>query len=279
MADPRRDRGVVTGTSRHGMRPALFAALAAIAIQLVAFDRGVAEERRVEPAAAQRGATVKLPSRGVVRARNQATISTELAARVATIGFREGQHFKKGDLLIGFDCRRHEAELASAEAVKREMQVGVDSNAFLEKRNAASKQDLEVAKARADKAAAEVEALRVRLDQCRIVAPFDGRVNELAINEHEMSVAGKPLVQILASDDYEIDLILPSDWLVWLKVGEEFEFTIDETHRVYAGLVTRMGAAVDTTSQTIKITGRFKATDETVLPGMSGLAHFARAKG
>jgi membrane fusion protein, multidrug efflux system len=155
------------------------------------------------------------------------------------------------------------------------MRIAVESNAFLEKRNAASRQDVEIAKARASKAAAEADALRIRLDQCSIIAPFDGRVSELVINEHEMSVAGKPMLSIIEEGDLEIDLILPSDWLVWLKAGADFAFAIDETQQVHPASIVRIGATVDSISQTIKVTGRFTASRAGVLPGMSGSARFA----
>jgi RND family efflux transporter MFP subunit len=215
------------------------------------------------------------PVRGAVRPLHQATFSTDLVARVARIGFRDGEAFRRNDVLLAFDCRRQQAELAAAEAQHQEMKITLETNTFLEKRNAASRQDLEVAKARAAKAAAEVDGLRVRMDQCTILAPFDGRVFELAINEHEMSQPGKPLLSIVGDGELEIDLIVPSDWLGWLGVGAPFSFAIDETTRTHAARVARIGAAVDTVSQTIKVTGRFDAADRAVLAGMSGAATFS----
>ena len=220
-----------------------------------------------------------LPIRGVVEPAEEATIGTEIVAMVAKVGFKEGQSFKKGEILIAFDCRRYEAELASAVAQLREMEINVDTNVFLEKRDAGNKQDVEISKARMSKAAAEADALRVRIDQCVIEAPFDGRVAELGIREHEMPATNKPLIHILADGEMEIDLILPSNWLEWLKAGAEFDFTIDETRKTYKGVVTRIGAAVDTISQTIKVSARFTERPADVLPGMSGSARFAQSEG
>ena len=50
------------------------------------------------------------PIRGVVRAVRQATISSEAALRAVEVPFREGDRFKRGDLLVAFDCRRQIAE-------------------------------------------------------------------------------------------------------------------------------------------------------------------------
>ena len=221
----------------------------------------------------------KLPIRGVVRPTAQASISSDIAATVAKVGFKEGDAFKKGEVLVAFDCRRYEAELAAAVAQQKEMQINVDTNSFLEKRDAANKQDLEISKARAAKASAEVDSLMARIDQCVIEAPFDGRVAELGIKEYEMPTASRPLIRILADGELEIDLILPSNWLAWLKPGAEFKFLIDETRQNYEGVITRIGASVDTISQTIKVSARFKDPTFDVLPGMSGSARFAHDEG
>jgi len=220
-----------------------------------------------------------LPVRGVVRPSAQAIISTDLTARVARVGFREGAQFRMGDVLVAFDCRRHKAELASAEAQHREMLVAFESALFLEKRNAGSRQDVEIARARADRAAAEAEIIRARLDQCTITAPFDGSVAGLGIHEHETPVAGKELFFIVANREPKIELIVPSTWLTWLKPGAEFQFQVDETHKAYVGVVRRVGAAVDTVSQTITVFAKFAAPTADILPGMSGTARFKHHEG
>lgn len=225
------------------------------------------------------GPSLLLPVRGVIRSSAQAVISTDLAARVDKVGFKEGEQFRKGDLLIAFDCRREQAELASAEAQHREMMVAFKSAMFLKKRKAGSRQDVETARARADKAAAEAEAIRAGLDRCSIVAPYDGRVAELGIHEHEMSVTGKLLFSIVAEREPEVEVIVPSAWLTWLTLGTKFRFRIDETRTTHIGVVTRLGAAVDTVSQTIKVYAKFTTSIPKILPGMSGTAAFQHQGG
>ena len=45
--------------------------------------------------------------RGIVRAMNKAVIASELVARIERIPFREGEAFRRNDLLVSFDCRRY----------------------------------------------------------------------------------------------------------------------------------------------------------------------------
>ena len=215
-----------------------------------------------------------VPVRGVIRSVQQATISTDLQARVAMIGFQDGESFTKGAVLVEFDCRKQRAELAASEAQRQEMQLTLDNNVTLQRAQAVGRHELEISRARLTKAGAEAEAFRARLDQCRLEAPFDGRVAELSINAHETPQPGKPFISIVASGVLEIDLVLPSDWLRWLKPGAALRFVIDETRSSHEARIIRLGAAVDAISQTVKAVAKFDEPHPGILPGMSGVAEF-----
>lgn len=219
-----------------------------------------------------------LAPRGVVRATEKATLAIEFAAFVSKVHFREGDTFARGDRLIDFDCRRQRAEYDSARAQHREMELTLESNLYLRQRGAAGKHDIEISRTRMAKAAAEAEALRLRLDQCQIDAPFSGSVVDLTIHEHEMPAPGKPFLEIIKTGSLEIELIVPSNWLVWLREGESFSFQLEETAKTYPARVKRIAKAVDPVSQTVKIFGVFDNA-ESVLAGMSGTALFGRAGG
>lgn len=220
-----------------------------------------------------------VPIRGIISTLDMASLSTELSARVVKIGFRVGETFKKGDLLIAFDCERYRAEQQSANAVAREMRLTVESNEKLESLSAVGKHDVEISRARLDKAEAEARALEARLSQCVIMAPYDGRVAELAVNLYEWPQVGKPFLKIVSNARLEIEIIVPSRWLSWLATGADLSFSVDETGRDYTAKVVRIGAAVDAVSQMIKVFAVFKEPIVDVLPGMSGTAHFVRPNG
>ena len=228
-----------------------------------------------------RGSTevVRLPIRGVVRASSQATISTHISARVISVPFKEGEAFRKGDLLIEFDCKRQQAEFASSNATRREMQTNFNSALFLMRRNAGNKHDTDTALARLDKAKADLAAIRSRLEECKFIAPYDGRIATLNIHQYELPAAAGPLLSIVALKHPRIELVVPSNWLSWLEKGSQFRFLIDETGNSYIGEVERLASTVSTVSQTIKVYAKFIEVVEDILPGMSGTAEFLRFGG
>lgn len=233
--------------------------------------------RATEPSIAIGDETV--PVRGVIRAYYQAALSTELQARVMKVGFREGEAFNEGDLLIAFDCERYRAETQSAEAVAREMRLTLESNQQLEKFRAVGKHDVEISRARVDKAEAEARSQSSRLQQCEVYAPYDGRVAELSINQYEQPQPNKPFLVIVSQNRLEIEVIVPSYWLSWIKPGAALAFQVDETRRDYPAKVVRIGAAVDAVSQMIKVIATFDEVADDVLPGMTGVAQFDRPNG
>lgn len=222
---------------------------------------------------------VAQPLRGVVRAVHQAAFSTELATPVAAIGAREGQRFKSGDLLLEFDCRRQHHELSALAATVREAQVTHESNAHLLRNGASNRNDVAIAQTRLQKAQSEHAALKQRLAGCQIVAPFDGVVVEIGVNVHELPAPGKPLMVVVSDRLLEIEVIVPSRELPRLNTGIRFEFTVDETQRIYAAHVLRTGGAVDPVSQTAKVYATFSAHFDDVVPGMSGTAMLHARKG
>ncbi|MGB7204711.1 MAG: efflux RND transporter periplasmic adaptor subunit [Anderseniella sp.] len=216
-------------------------------------------------------------ARGVVKATAEAALATELSAIVRKVPFRDGEAFRKGDLLIGFDCARYEAGHKAARSAHVAESITAANNRKLLKHQAVGRNEVAISEARAAKAKSEADAIKTRLVNCEIHAPFDGRVVERAINEHEMAKPGEAMMRIVASGPREINIIVPSTWMTWMKQGVSFSFLVDETGETLAGKVARLGAAVDPVSKTVKIIGTFAETSERVLPGMSGSATFARS--
>ena len=195
--------------------------------------------------------------RGLIKPVEKAVISSQIAARISKIPFKPGDSFKKGDLLVNFDCSFYRADLASAEASFKSKQKIFENNKELLALNAISDIDVSISESEMQMARAERTMRAIRVGQCKINAPYSGRVIEVAINEHETVPADKEVLSILNDRDLEIELITPSNWLTWLTAGEKFTFLIDETGKTLEAQVAKIGAVVDPVSQTIKLTGRF----------------------
>ncbi len=216
-----------------------------------------------------------LSARGVVNANASAVLSSEVAAKIESMPFKAGAAFRKGDELVRFDCSRYEAQLNGLEATVRKQQTLLSQKERLQKRQAAGAFEVEDARADLLRASADVKAMEAEMRGCVIAAPYDGRVVEKVANAHESPAPNAPLMKILDDGSLEIDLIVPSTWLKWLKPGSEFRFAIEETGEVHDAKIVRLGAQIDAVSQTIKVTGAFSDNLNSIVPGMSGTGTFS----
>jgi membrane fusion protein, multidrug efflux system len=212
--------------------------------------------------------------RGVINAQSESTISSKMTARITAMPFGEGQSFPQGALLARFDCSQIEAELNAARAATAAYRKTYETNVELDQFEAVGKNEVAVSKANLGKAEAEAAAVSTQLSDCEVHAPFAGKIVEQIAHPREIAASGQPLLKIQSGRDVEMELIVPSKWLTWLKPGAGFDFTIDETGNVIRGRVKRFGASVDPVSKTIRVTAMVASRSGLVLPGMSGTATF-----
>lgn len=213
-------------------------------------------------------------ARGIVKAAAQAVLYAQVQGRVSRLPYKEGQRFEKGHMLVQLDCDKYQAELAVAVAEHEAKDKVFKNNVELGKLNAVSKLDLETSEAEAKKASAAIRVATVNVKGCQIAAPFGGRVVSVMVNEHENVFPNDKLISLLNDRSLEIELVLPSASLSWLKRKSQFTFVVDETRRSYPAKVGEIGASVDAASQTIKVTGAFEKLPPEILAGMSGTAQF-----
>jgi RND family efflux transporter MFP subunit len=216
--------------------------------------------------------------RGIVKPQAEATISSELIANVVSVPFKTGERFRVGEPILRFDCRRYGAELSAARAELKSARLTLKLNQGLRQHMAIGQHDLAISAAKLEQVEAELEMRRLRQDQCVITAPFDGRIVERLVNEHEMPQPSKPLLKIIKEGALELGLVVPSNWLVWLRSRDVFRFRVEETQTVHQARVLRVGAMVDPISRTVNVEAQLLDVSDQVRPGMSGKATFTLPK-
>ncbi len=223
--------------------------------------------------------TVLAQQPGSVRAlltpAQEAVLAGEIAARIDAMPLNAGDRFRKGDMLVNFDCAAYRAALNEARAAQRAAEVTLENARELTRLNSGSVLASALAEAELDRAKARVDASRVPVERCSIRAPFSGLVVERKAQPHESVPVGQPLLAVLDDSNPEIRVVVPSTWLRWLKPGSGFTLQIDETGQKYPAKVTRLGARIDPVSQSLEIFGSFPNRPKDLVTGMSGTALFS----
>lgn len=214
--------------------------------------------------------------RAVLEPVREAAISSEISTSIETIRVRNGETFRQGDPLILFDCAVYQAGFSEASAELGIARAQLENKQKLQKLNSAGKLEVLLARLEVDRMQAKHDVAESMVKNCQVVAPFDGRVDEMLVNEHESIAAGSQLLWVLDDTTLKVNLVLPSKWLTWLQVGSEFTLVVDETGLEYAGHIVQLGARVDSVSQSIRVTGELNGSHKDLMAGMSGSVSFDR---
>lgn len=209
-----------------------------------------------------------------VLAVNSAKISAPMGGRVTVLPLRDGDSFKKGDVLVGFDCLLAKSQQAHARAEVQKYKALVETQNNLRQLQSWSASDYRTTKADLAAAEADLGVTQATLSNCTVVAPYDGKVSEMPVHQDQFVTLGAPLISIVDPSDREISFLIPAKLLLSHPVGTRFHVTIDETGKSYEAVLSRVSGAADPVSRTIRVYGKIDTAQDGLFPGMTGDANF-----
>ena len=197
-------------------------------------------------------------------------LSSQVSLPVKNIYFRMGEHFRKGDVLMDIDDTIFRVNLLKAKAAFQRAQALVIARQRLYADHIASFLDLKEAEATYAAAQAELVLAEEQFAQTRIIAPYDGRVVQLLIQQFELPQPGQALIEIVNDKTLIAKLLAPSVNLNYLKIGRYLRIHIKETDTDEYARIIRIGAVIDPASGTIAVDAEIENYNEKYIPGMTG---------
>ncbi len=214
----------------------------------------------------------------LVRAQDEATLSSEISGKINALPFEEGAAFRAGEVLVDLGCAIYRSEAAAAFAESTGALAAVAANQALFDRGGLGRLEVDLAKAEAAAAAARAKSADLRIDACQIRAPYDGRVAEHAVSTHEYVEPGQPVLSIVSTGTPDLEIIAPAEWLRWVEPGTRGQLRLDARREDFTVTIETLGPIVDPVSRTVKLTAAFGGDAGGVLPGMTGLVILERAE-
>lgn len=240
--------------------------LLAAALALAAAQAGA----QAPAAAPARPAIERQEIRAQLMPRRYTTVAAEIGAKISRLSVAEGAAFKAGQALVSFDCTLQQAQLRKAQAELQGAEQTLKSNQRLAELNSIGQLDLDLSRTAVGKAQADLAGTQALLSKCHVAAPFSGRVAEQKVREQQYVQPGQALLDIIDDSVLELEFLVPSRWLAWLRVGGSFSVQIDETGKTYPARFVRIGARVDPVSQSIKVAAAINGAFPELIAGMSG---------
>jgi multidrug efflux system membrane fusion protein len=230
-----------------------------------------------------------LEALGTVTPLATVTVRTRINGQLVQVGFREGQHVRKGEFLALIDPRPYQAALDQAEgqlardkALLRNAEVDLVRYRQLVAEDSIARQQLDtqeslVRQYRATIAVdqAQVDSARLNLGYCRIVSPVDGRIGLRQVDEgnYVQTTDANGIVIITQMQPITVVFAIPQDDLpqVLARLREGATLPADAydragTRRFATGVLATVDNQIDTSTGTIKLKAQFDNADEQLFP-------------
>lgn len=206
---------------------------------------------------------------GSMVAVNDVAVTNEVAGKVDKIQFESGQRVDKGDVLLHLDANVDRAELEGLQAELQLAEVQFNRASKLVKERSVSQSDYDEAKARLERARANVASKREVINKKTIRAPFSGSLGIRQVDLGEYLAAGSAIVPLQSLDPIYVDYTLPERHLASLSVDQAIELTVqaypNESHE---GKIEALNPGINPETRSVQIRAKLDNPDILLRPGM-----------
>lgn len=220
---------------------------------------------------------------GTVQPERRADLRAEVSAVVMQVLKENGDHVKRGDVLVRLDDTAIRDSLASADEATRAAKQAFDqAQRQLERLQTlrgsgmASAQQLEDAEVRRNGAQSDLAAAKTRsaqaaqqLQRTLARAPFDGIISERKVSAGDTAQVGKELLKVIDPTSMRFEGLVSADRIGDVKLDQSVTFRVNGYgQQDFSGKVMRLNPAANATTRQVEVLVSFAAGKQ---PGLSGL--------
>jgi RND family efflux transporter MFP subunit len=175
---------------------------------------------------------------GKITPKRQSILGFEISGKLKKVVVDIGDEVNAGDLLAELEDSEALANYNEAKAKFSMFEKIFERSLSLNKDNFVSDQELEKAESNFLVAQAQFDKALIKFQQTKILAPYDGIIQNRFLDEGSIINASIPIVEILDSKFVEAKVSLPKSLVNILDLGKEYKFLIED--KEYTGKLTRI---------------------------------------
>ncbi len=219
--------------------------------------------------------TVYLPA--LIEANVDAVLSAEKAGRIVAIKADRGDRVEKGQLLLQLDDRIWRANQKQAEIAARDAAKNLERFQRLKKSGAVAQSEYDRIEKASIQSESMLEEAEINIDQCRVVAPISGTVNDRFVEAGEYLQPGTPVFQVVDYATVKVVLLIPEKDVYAVRVGDRIAFSVQPlAGQTFAGTVSFVAAQADARNNAFRTELVVNNADGLLRPGMIAQVEFVR---
>lgn len=206
---------------------------------------------------------------GTARANESVEVTSKASNTVTAIRFEEGDHVRKGEVLIELDGAEARASLAEAEAALAESQNQFKRSRDLFTSKALSESQLDLIEATLKANQARVDVAKAKLADTIIRASFDGNVGFRRVSVGSLVSPGTVITTLDDATLIKLDFTVAETYIHALQKNlPVIAATAGLPGREFHGKVTHLDSRVDSVTRSIAVRAELPNPKGELRPGM-----------
>ncbi len=217
----------------------------------------------------QRNVAHTINSVGVLRAKQQIVVSSEIAGKISDILFQPGAFVEKGAALFKLDDRIYQANLRAARSALVLSQSNYRRYQSIANTGAVSKQELAQAKATYEEDQAKVAANEAYLAQTTLAAPFSGYVSDASVSVGDFVNVGQSLTTLVDRQTLLAAYLVPEKYIMELSLGQTVYIEPENIagSSQYQGKVNYISPSINEVTHSISLQAEVPNPKNELVPG------------
>lgn len=206
---------------------------------------------------------------GTTRANESLTITAKVTETVARVNFSDGDLAEAGQVLVDLTGRAEVAQLEEARAASKEAQQQLDRQQDLVKAGTIARSQLDTQVAARDSARARMDAIRARLADRVITAPFDGVLGFRQVSPGTLVTPGTAIATLDDISVIKLDFSVPETFLGALAGGQKIiARSAAWPDQDFAGVVSTVDSRIDPVTRSVQVRAEIPNPERLLRPGM-----------
>jgi membrane fusion protein (multidrug efflux system) len=205
-----------------------------------------------------------------LRAQNSTEVTASVTALVKRISFQEGQLVDKDEILVELSHGDQSGSLSQAIAKQKEKKEGLEKVKALFEKGQTGREAYDDAIAAHKESEGHVQALREKLKDRLITAPFSGVLGVKRISEGAAVTPGTCLTTLDDLSAMKVSFYLPEQALSRLNVGQAVELIVDSfPQKAFQGVIDLVDTHICPKTRTVEVRAHLDNKEGLLRTGMS----------
>jgi len=204
---------------------------------------------------------------GTILANEEVELRSEISGKIVNILFKEGSFVSKGDLLIKINDADLQAQLRRAESKVKLSEEKESRQRQLRDGNLISQEEYDNTLGELNVNQADYDLIKAQIDKTEIKAPFGGIVGLRSVSEGSYVTTSTVMARLQNFNSIKVDFSIPERYSASVKTGDELEFKISGSNKIFKAKVYAIEPKIDPGTRTLQIRAICSSSYKELIPG------------